>query len=541
MYNNAQPAVTNGPRSAAATLLMKTVQKGTGISAWAWTNRRLIGVLALFGGIYCLLSLGNHLSYRTYAYDLGIFNNAAYDYCHLRANDAPIKVKPTPTLLADHFELTYIPLSFFLPLFGDLTLLLFQIGFLLLGGVGIYRFLQARFGNPPASLAGMVIYLGFWGLFSAVAFDYHNNVLAVGFLPWLFYAFQIRHLPWAWAFWLFAVLAKETVALRVAFLALGLLLLFWGDRRRMLHAGAMSLASLGLFVLLIKVVIPALGPPGEGGYQYFDFHVLGNTPGEAIQWLATHPLEGLRLLFVNHEPAHQRLDGIKLEFWIFFLLAGGFAMLRHPQYLVMALPIIGIKLWHDDAQKWGLSYHYSAALAPLVACAAIELVHSSTNRLRRQRRLAVALALLAVAATHFSLYSRRSVWEPRQKYNYLIGSHYDHPSSPARMQQGLAQIPDTAAVCAQSPLVPHLALREKIYQYPRVLDANYIALLRDRSTYPLDKSAWAEALQGLQRDASWVQLYDDGVLYVFRRRQPVRSKSSAFQRKPMAQRGDSAQ
>ena len=44
-------------------------------------------VLVLFGILLAVLSFGNHLCFRTYGLDLGIYTKVAYDYSRLNVND----------------------------------------------------------------------------------------------------------------------------------------------------------------------------------------------------------------------------------------------------------------------------------------------------------------------------------------------------------------------------------------------------------------------------------------------------------------------
>ena len=144
-------------------------------------------VLAFFGLTYGLVSLANHYLFRTYAYDLGIYNQALWDTAHLRLNAN--SVMRYNNLLGDHFTLVQLLWAPLYWLFGSYTLLLVQIGLILLGGLGAYRLhLQRSQDTQPAAALGlMVLFLSARGIYSAVAFDYHDNVVAAMLLPWPLY------------------------------------------------------------------------------------------------------------------------------------------------------------------------------------------------------------------------------------------------------------------------------------------------------------------------------------------------------------------
>ena len=66
------------------------------------------------------------------------YTNALYDYSHLNWNDSTVFKSGAENLLADHFDLYLIlfaPLSL---IFKTYTLLIVQIVFILIGGMGIY-------------------------------------------------------------------------------------------------------------------------------------------------------------------------------------------------------------------------------------------------------------------------------------------------------------------------------------------------------------------------------------------------------------------
>ncbi|MDB5234653.1 MAG: hypothetical protein JWR44_1646, partial [Hymenobacter sp.] len=144
-------------------------------------------ILAVFGVAYALLALVNHYLFRTYAFDLGIFNQAAWGYAHLCL--APNTVVGMRNMFGDHFTITqplWGPLYW---LFGSYALLVVQIGMMLMGGYGAYRLhlLRTQNGQPGAALGLLVMFLSTWGIYSALAYDYHDNILAAMLLPWLFY------------------------------------------------------------------------------------------------------------------------------------------------------------------------------------------------------------------------------------------------------------------------------------------------------------------------------------------------------------------
>lgn len=140
-------------------------------------------MMVVFGIIYSLISIVNHYNFRTNALDLGVYTNALYDYIHFQINDSTIFKETTENLLSDHFNLHLILFSPLSLIFKTYTLLLIQIFFILLGGLGIYKYFVLTKNTKLALTAALYFYI-FFGVFSALSFDYHNIVIAASLVPW---------------------------------------------------------------------------------------------------------------------------------------------------------------------------------------------------------------------------------------------------------------------------------------------------------------------------------------------------------------------
>ena len=487
-------------------------------------DRRVALVLAIFGVAYGLLSLVNHYLFRTYAFDLGIYNQAVWDYSHLRLEAS--SVIRYNNLFGDHFTLfqpLWGPLYW---LFGSYTLLLVQIGVILGGGYGAYRLHQLRTQGtqPGAALALLVLFLSTWGIYSALAFDYHDNVVAAMLLPWLFYWFEADRRGRATVVAVLIAVSKENMALWLVFIALGLVLLHWREPARRRWALGVGAGAALYFVVVAGFVIPAL----SGGLAYRYQHVyaaLGSSPGDMVRTLFTRPVYVLGLLFTNHLAS---ADGnyVKLELHSMVLLSGGLALLRRPAYLLMLAPIYGQKLLSDNVMYWGLNYQYSIEFVPVLHAALSQGLARLTPRLAT--RLAAGAAVLALVATVVSMQIRVSPYYDKTASKFFSGRHYRVDFDPAAVHRGLAVIPASARVSATSPLVPHLAARPFIYQFPYVADADYIAALRQGNVYPLTEAALDAQLAGYQASGRWRVVLEEGPLLVLRRVHPLPGPGPRF-------------
>src|SRR5215207_5605476 len=108
--------------------------------------------LIIFGLIFCSISLVNHYNFRTFAWDLGINNNAIYDYAHFRWNDCMLMQPQYANILGDHFALFPIIVSPLYWIFASYTMLVFQIAAILFGGYGIYCYILFKLSDKRIAL-----------------------------------------------------------------------------------------------------------------------------------------------------------------------------------------------------------------------------------------------------------------------------------------------------------------------------------------------------------------------------------------------------
>ena len=475
---------------------------------------KLIIVFICFGAIYCSISLVNHYLFRTFAWDLGIRNNAIYDYAHVRWNDCMLMQPQFENILSDHFTLITVLLSPLYWLFGTYTLLIVQIVFILLGGLGIYKYFTKFGSGSNPGLWACIHFFSLWGIYSALSFDFHENVLAAMMLPWFFYYF--RQEKWGLAVFFFSLIliSKENMALWGVFIGLGLMLAHFRNRVKRKYSILFTLLAMLYFVGVVKGVMPALANEGRS-YLHFKYAALGNGFSEALQTILTRPLYAFRLLFINHLDV-PIADGIKEELFYMVLCSGGVALLFRPQYLLMLVPIFAQKLYSDDIVKWGINYHYSIEFVPLLTFALFSLLNVIKKLLYKYLLMTVAMGF-TLFSTIDTFDERKSVWYKPERVQFYTEGHYQRHFDVAQLHKVLREVPDTARVSALSPLVPHLAFRDYIYQFPLVADADYIVLLEQKSTYPMSREQYLEEVGYYRESPEWVLIYDENSTLIFQR------------------------
>jgi len=314
---------------------------------------------------------------------------------------------------------------------------------------------------PAAALAGA--YLLYPPVQWLTVSDFHPVALAC---PLLLYAWwfldQRRLLPFA-ACAAAAIATKEHVGLAVAGMGV------WYALRYRLRTGTSIAAAAGLAAIVAAlVVVPHYAAAGTSAFEsrYDD-------PG---------------------------LDGRDLSYLASLLLPLALLPLAAPLALVAAAPELALNLLSSTVTQTSVKTHYAATIVPPLLAATVYAVD------RLDERLAYLAGGAALAGA--------IVLGPVGRIDIGAGPHE------AAARRGVALVPDDAAVSATNGLGAHLSARRRIFSFPVLREATWVAVDTRRLSY-LDSLEPARArapLAQLRRDPRWrIVFADDGVL-VFRRR-----------------------
>ena len=440
-------------------------------------------ILSVFGIAFAVESIGNHLLFRTYGLDLGIYAQTAYDFAHLNVNDGTFFQWEPFNQLADHFDLILALISPLTWLFrADWLLLVVQILAVTIGSFGLYHLVRDITGREFPSMTAMLLMLAQFGVWHALGFDYHSNVVAACQLPWLILFVRRGRLGAATAVLALMALSKETVALWLCFV---LLALTWDHRRERRTLRWLLFATLGCtawFALTTMVVMPALG--GRSGLGFWRYQWMGATMGETAQWLLSHPFEALRDIFIDFTPAADS-GQVKVEFFICALLSGLAITFLKPNYLLMIIPPLAMKMLAAAPNElWGINLHYNIEICMVICCGAAMVL----CRIKPARWQALAFTAAAILAAGTTLYTvDEPVVQIRQaNVNIFKHSHYRQPEFDIKtVRKALAMIPGDASVCATTQFSPHIACRDKAYIFPIGLrfKAEYFLIMPDHWSY----------------------------------------------------------
>jgi uncharacterized membrane protein len=461
--------------------------------------------IAAFAGGFAALAVLQHLAYRTGRFDLGNLVQAVWSTAHGRPLSVTDLEGRQISRLGAHFDplvAAFAPLWWLWP---DASLLLVgQALAVSLGAIPVFLLARKHLGSDWAGLGFGLVYLLYPATQWLVLDDFHPVALAT---PLLLLAFwwldEDRLLPFALAAGL-ACLTKEHVGVTVA--AMGL---WYALSHRRARAGlAVAAAGAAVAVLAVGVVVPAFAPGGASPFAG-RYAGVGGSPAGLVETAVTDPGR------VLGESTEAR-DG---RYLLHLLLPLAGLPLVAPLAAATAAPEIVANLLSDAPTQASVRYHYTATAIPGLLAAAV----LGAGALRRRRgRAAVTVRAAALAALAggillgpLPLWRHVPLGGQAGARDHLVG---DHARVAARL---LRLVPPGAAVSAGNTLGAHLSERRRVFSFPVVREATWIAVDTERPSYRDAADApvrAARALERLHASGRWeIVAQEDGVLVLRRR------------------------
>jgi len=420
-------------------------------------------LIIAFVVFFSALALTKHAAFETHGFDLGNYDQTVWNTLHGRFLACTNWPPFGESRLAFHVEPLLVLIA---PLYllhaGPETLLVLQAVVVGLGAWPVAKIARHRLDKPWTGPLFAAVYLLFPALEAGPTFEFHAVTLAATLLAMALYAIEIERyglsVPWL----ILAASCKEEIPLLVAMV--GLYLVFM--RRRYKLGLAVTLASLGWFLVCVQIILPHFNSQDEsahlGRYSY-----LGGSVLDIGKTVVTHP----QLVWDKlREPA-------RFAYLWRIPLPTGYLALLAPEILLLALPTIAINVLSMFSPMYALDFvHYSVPLVPFVVIAAIhglERVWTLSRRLFRRVDSSFLLLLFAGYLIFTSLFYHRIFG-----HTPLAGT-FRWPQVTKHDRIGwevLKEIPSEAAVSAQMSLNPHLSQRERAFVFPHYEHSDYVAL-----------------------------------------------------------------
>lgn len=437
------------------------------------------------------IAVTRHLTFRTHALDLGYYVQVVWGVAQGRG---ALVTLPPMHAWGDHFSpVLYLlaPLAWLAP--GAPALLVAQTAILAAGVPAVYAFASHRLGARAPAAALAALYALNPSLHGMNIRDIHPAVFVVPFLLAAALAFD-RGWRLGWLLALVLTLAcREDAALAVVgfggWLALA--------RGRWALGAAVAAASLAVLAFDVYVLIPAFR--GEPYPHLTRYPHLGGSLGELAITLATHPDRWVATL----------ADLRKLRYLAALLAPLGLLPLLAPRALAAALPGLAMNLLSLDPRTFHHRSQYQAFVLPFLFLAAVEGYRWLAARPRRLtvggRRLPAAVLTVAFLA---------SVVLTARTFNDLAVKAWWPDAGHRALARMVASIPPAAPVSANERVVPHLATRPEVYEFPGGLSLAEWILERESEAPRVP----AGRFEAVAREAGWVLWRRAGVTVSPRRR-----------------------
>ena len=380
------------------------------------------------------------------------------------------------TFLQDHFSLTllyFVPVYWLLNWFtGTYTLLLIQITMIIVGGWATYKLVILKTKDEWLGVGSLLYYFLLQGHFSTFVGDCNVAVISASFIPLFLYYFELKKYVLATAIFVLAILSRENMPLWIISLMPILMLWHRKDRKALVISGVYILVSLLYFIVLFKVIIPHLETTTKK-YSLFNYSALGASPFEAFKYVVHHPLHTFKMLFINTS-GNPQYDGVKQEFYLVYLISGGFILFLRPQYFIWFIPLLAQKMLNDETGRWSIEWHYAIEVVTMLPIAVFLIVSSFKNsRIRHIISIVVCVLTLSVTWYKMDASNHASPFCPTVKENIFDPAFFKPAYSVKTIDSAIALIPPEANVSASASILPHLAERKAIYVFPKMHDTFY--------------------------------------------------------------------
>jgi uncharacterized membrane protein len=462
-----------------------------------------LAVCAFAAGMSALAVLQQQ-AFETGRFDVGNLTQAVWSTAHGRFLEVTDLQGHQISRLGAHFDplvALLAPLWWLWP--SPSLLLVVQAVAVALGAVPVFLLARKHLGSDWAGLGFALVYLLYPPTQWLVVDDFHPVALATPLLLGaIWFLDEDRLLPFALCAGA-ACLTKEQIGLVVAMLGL------WHAVAHGRRRAGVAIAMSGALVAIVAtaVIVPRYAP-GSGSPFAGRYEAIGGTPAGIVETAVVHPLRVLQAALEHRDLTYLRN--------LLVPLAG--LPLLSPLVAASALPELALNLLSGTRTQSSIHFHYTAGAIPGLIAGAV------LGATRVQRRWpscwpAVGRGLVLLVLAAGIVLGPLPVWRHVPFGSELATRDHivsAHDRAAARV---LRAVPAGVAVSATNTLGAHLSERRRIFSFPVLREARWVAVDLKRPSY-LDNAAgrgFAPAYAHLRRDPRWhVVRSEDGVVVLRR-------------------------
>lgn len=464
-------------------------------------NRKVIlSITILYTLAITTVLLHRFWQYEVFYYDHGVFEQAAYK---LSRFEAPFYdgTKGLAHVYIDHvfpsLQVTLAPFYWIWDSYETpIIVLALFIGLSVLLGYEIGKTLKV---NEGMLLSLLFAYMLFIGLQNALIFYVHDVTMQIPFLMLLFLSLVKRRFKLYYPLLLFNLGFKETVA--VVGTALGVALLFFGDKTVRKHAFLTIGISFAYALLATRIIVPWANVVSFGFWGKYGF------PPEAPKHIWEYATK-----FFN---TAQKQETLFTSFITF-----GFLPALSPFSLILVFQDFAQRfVLIDHPFRQGLNLHYNANLAVLLFVGSLFTV-AKFQKYAFYRKI-ITVHALSIIITVLYLH--------QIKYHGPLGLLYNRDFFAITKQQQfmndfIAKIPKTGKIMTQSNLAVRfthntlylLTSKEHLFSVnPDVVALDFRDGQNINNYWPLDQGKMASIAAYLRSRSDYTAIFAEPHRYVF--------------------------
>jgi uncharacterized membrane protein len=454
------------------------------VSRQAWLPRALLGVAtAGFAAGFTGLALIRHAAFWSGRFDLGNLTQAVWSTAHGRFLEMTDLNGQQISRLGAHFDPLVAALAPLWLAWPDPALLLVvQAVAVALGALPVFLLARRHLGGEWPALAFALGYLLYAPTQWLVVDDFHPVALGTPLLLTAFWLLDTDRLaPFAVVAAL-ACLTKEHIGLVVA--AMGI----WYAVARRRRAGlAVAVAGIVASVVAIAVVVPHFAPGGGSPFES-RYESVGGSPRGIAHNLVTDPGQVLGAL----------VEGRDLRYLFHLLVPLAFLSLLGIGATLTAMPEILLNVLSDAQTQTSIHFHYTAGAIPGVVVGAVLGAGRLAARVG-DLGPALARALVGVSLVATVAYGPVPLWSHLPFGQHVGATQYRVTARSHVAARAARLVPASAAVSASNTMGAHLSARRRVFSFPVVREARWIAVDTFRMSYRDDNLAHRRGLRALRQ------------------------------------------
>lgn len=379
--------------------------------------------------LYSVLSIVRHNNFQSFAFDLGIYDQAVWLFSRFLSPFSTVKI-PNMIILADHFAPSLALLAPLYWIIDDVKMLLIaQVLIFTSSGYPIYKLAKIYLKKTYLSLTILFAYYFFWGIQLALAFDFHLITVLSSLLSWLFYFVDTKRWKLYFLILVICLGLKEDASVVLGSLGVFIILTY-----KNLKIG-LSTILIGIFWFLIVT----------------KFIMTESVIGQKFAYGVDFPKslqEIYNIFFFAFIPKWTTIFLSLLPFALIPIFAKGILFMIFTHFFVHFLD-------PKFYGRWEIALHYRAPLTSILAVGAIIVLSKIKNE-----KILKTLSLIIISTTLFLqiyLHAPLNILIKKQFYqkeNWMVDIEYL-----------MEKIPPQSSVATQNNIVPHLSHRKQIYYF----------------------------------------------------------------------------